>query len=183
MPTLDRLSRSHLCCMTRVALSLDIILERSIAMSSMHFLYKYHTLLFSFLYFLLKHTVRVLPSSLLETTPFSWCIHHHRPFSVHFIDLVSTLFFKSLFYLKIYIFYFPRLYTLVTLFRPVKVLRFVVTCRQCLVRQVTSQLFVTEQITRKYTYQVIKTKRVQAKRGVRPPFPRPQQMRIWRWLT
>ena len=60
------------------------------------------------------------------------------------------------------------------------VLGFVVTCRQCLVRQVINQSFATGRITRKYARLVIKTKRVQAKKEVRRPLPRPQQMRIWR---
>ena len=64
MLTLDKLSGSHLWLMTCVALSLDIISDRSVALSSVHFLHKYHTLLFSFLYFPLKHTVRVIQSSL-----------------------------------------------------------------------------------------------------------------------
>ena len=56
-----------------------------------------------------------------------------------------------------YTFYFPRLYTPVTLSSPVKVLGFVITCRQSLVRQVISQWFVTERNTRKYTHLVIET--------------------------
>ena len=43
VPTLDRLSGSHLWRVTRVALPLDLILDRSVASSSIHFLYKYHT--------------------------------------------------------------------------------------------------------------------------------------------
>ena len=79
----NKLSGRHLWRMTRVALSLDIISDRSVASSSVHFLYKYHTLLFSFLYFSLKDNVRALPSSLLETTQFSCCIRHQCPSSVH----------------------------------------------------------------------------------------------------
>ena len=47
-----------------------------------------------------------------------------------------SLFHKSLF--LSHTFYFPRLYTPVTPSRPVRVLGFVVTCRQCLVCQVIS---------------------------------------------
>ena len=38
-------------------------------------------------------------------------------------------------------------------------------------------------IMRKYTHPTTKTKRVRVKREVRLPLPRPQQMRIWRWLN
>ena len=44
----DRLSGSHLWRMTRVILPLDIVSDRSVASSSVHFLYKYHTPPFSF---------------------------------------------------------------------------------------------------------------------------------------
>ena len=53
------------------------------------------------------------------------------------------------------------------------VLGFIVNCRQCLVRQVTSQWFVTGRNTRRYTRPVIKTKRVLTKIGVRVPLLHP----------
>ena len=43
VPTPDRLSESHLWCVTCVALSLDLISDRNVASSCVHFLYKYHT--------------------------------------------------------------------------------------------------------------------------------------------
>ena len=69
--------------MTCIILPLVIISDRSVASSSVHFLYKYHTPPFSFLYFLLKHTVRAHPSYLSETTPFSCWIRHQHLSSVH----------------------------------------------------------------------------------------------------
>ena len=44
----------HLWCMTRVVLWLVFISDRSVASSSVHFSYKYQSLLFSFLHFQLK---------------------------------------------------------------------------------------------------------------------------------
>ena len=63
--------RKPLWRMTRVVLRLDFISDRSVASSSVHFLYKYQGLPFSFLHFQLKHIVRVQPPSLSETTPFN----------------------------------------------------------------------------------------------------------------
>ena len=79
----DKLFGSHLWRMTRVALWLDFILDWRIASSSVHLPYKYHILPFSFLHFLLKHTVKAHPSSLSKTTPFRSCIRHHHTSSVH----------------------------------------------------------------------------------------------------
>ena len=90
--------RKHLWRMTRVVLWLVFISDRSVASSSMHFSYKYQSLLFSFLHFQLKHIVRAQPSSLSDrpvhiviTTvdtrpPFAWFIRHW------FKKLVSVLF-------------------------------------------------------------------------------------------
>ena len=142
VPTPDRLSGSHLWRMTHVALPLDIISNRSVASFSVHFLYKYHTLLFSFLHFPLKHIVRALLSSLLENTPFSFFTRHQRPSSVHLLTW-WVLSFSQVF--------FTRLYTPITPSRPIKVLGFIVPCRQYLAHQVTNQLSATRQITRKYT--------------------------------
>ena len=110
VPTPDRLFGSHLWRMTHVALPLDIISNWSIASFSVHFLYKYHTSFFisplsakthcqsASVILVRDHSVQLLyPSS----TPF---------FRSH-TNLVSTLFFTSLFYLQIYSVYFPRLYT------------------------------------------------------------------------
>ena len=75
--------RKQLWRMTCVTFRLDFSLDWSVASSSVHFFYKYHTLLFSFFHFPLKHNIRVLLSSLSKTTPFSCCIRHQRPSSVH----------------------------------------------------------------------------------------------------
>ena len=58
--------RKHLWCMTRVVLWLVFISDRSVASSSMHFSYKNHSLLLSFLYFSQKHIVRACSSYLSE---------------------------------------------------------------------------------------------------------------------
>ena len=144
-------------------------------------IYIYHTPPFSFLHFQLKHIVKALPSTLSESDLFNSCTHHQhnrRPSLIHrfgehslFISLVNVLFI------------FLDFYTHSLAFLDLSILGFVITCRQCLVRQVISQSFVMGQIMRKYTNPVTKSKRVQEKRGVCPPLPCPQQMRIWRWLN
>ena len=156
--------------MTRVTLSLDFISDRSIASSSVHFLYKYHTP--SPLISLLSTKMHYQSTSviLVKDHSIQFRCQSSTPFLRSLTNLVNTLFFTSLSYLWTYSFLFSRLYTPVTPSRPVRVLGFVVTCRQCLVRQVISQLSMTGWITRKYTRQVTKTKRVQAKRGVCPLF-------------
>ena len=177
--------RKQLWCMTCVALWLHFSSNRSITLSSVHFLYIYHTPLFSFLHFQLKHTVRALPSSLSESDLFSSYIRHRHNSFVHSQIWWVFSFHKSLLPVDILLpfFYFPRLYTPVIISKSARVLGFVVMCRQYLMRRVTSQLSMTGRITRKYTRLVIKTKRVQVKREVRPPLPCPQQMRIWRLLN
>ena len=142
-------------------------------------IYIYHTPPFSFLHFQLKHIARALPSTLSESNPFNTCTRHQLNRRISLIHRFGEYFlFTSL---AIVLFIFLDFYTHPLALLDPLVLGFVVTCRQCLVRQVTSQSFMTGWITRKYTRPVTKTKRVQAKRGVRPPLPRPQQMRIWRW--
>ena len=153
--------------MTRVALWLDFTSNQSVALSSMHFLYKYQYLPFSFLHFQLKHTVKAQPSSLVRDHSVQLLYSSSTYFLCSFTKLVSALFSQVPFTCKYtFTLYFPRLYTPVITSRSVRVLSFVVTCRQCLVHRITSHLSVTGWITRKYTRPVIKTKRVQAKRGV-----------------
>ena len=84
--------------MTRVVLWLVFISDQSVASSSVHFSYKYQSLLFPFLHFQLKHIVKAQPSSLsdrlvhivistVDTLPsFAWFIRHW------FKKLVSILF-------------------------------------------------------------------------------------------
>ena len=95
-----------------------------ISLSFFHFTPRTHCQS-AFVILVRDHSVQLLYSSL-------------TPFLCSLTNLVSTLFFTSLFYLQLYSFYFPRLYTPVTPSRPVRVLSFVITYRQCLVRQVTS---------------------------------------------
>ena len=64
--TSNRLSGSHLWRMARVVLWLVFVSNQSVASPSVHFSYKYQSLLFSFLHFQLKHIVKVQPSSLSD---------------------------------------------------------------------------------------------------------------------
>ena len=94
----------QLWCTTRVALWLDFSPDRSVASSSVHFLYIYiyHTPPFSFLHFQLKHIVKALPSTLSESDLFNSCTrhqHNRRPSLIHrfgehslFISLANVLF-------------------------------------------------------------------------------------------
>ena len=107
VPTLDKLFGNHLWCMTRATLPLNIISNQSVASSSVHFFYKYHTLLFSFLYFPLKHIVRALPSSLSETTLFSCCIRHQCPSSIHSLTWQVLSFSQVSFTFRYTLFIFP----------------------------------------------------------------------------
>ena len=75
--------RKPLWRIARVSLWLDFTLDQSVASSSMHSLYKYQCLSFSFLYFQLKHIVRAQTSSFSETTPSSLYIRHQHSSSVH----------------------------------------------------------------------------------------------------
>ena len=58
----DILSGTHLWFATRVTLVLAIVSDRGVTLSFVHFFYKYHSLLLSFLYFPQKHIVRESPS-------------------------------------------------------------------------------------------------------------------------
>ena len=60
--------------------------------------------------------------------------------------------------LKIFMhFLFSRLCTIIIHYRPVRVLGSTITCRSCLVHQVTNRLFATRWTTMKCTHQVTKT--------------------------
>ena len=131
--TPNRLSESHLWRVTRVALSLDLISDRNVASSCVHFLYKYHTPS-SFISLLFAETHCQSTSVILVKEHSVYFLH---PSSSTFIrslaNLVITLLSTSLSYPRTYSFYFSRLYTPVTPSRPVRVFGFAVTCRQCLV--------------------------------------------------
>ena len=113
-------------------------------------------LFLSFLYFLLKSTIRVHPSSLSDdhtvqllhasSTPL------YRPTSTCYAFFSLYFKFYALFY-----FIFLDFCTTVIHYRPIRVLGFTITCKSCLVRRVTSRLPMTEQATMKCTRQVIKT--------------------------
>ena len=121
--------RKPLWCTPRVALWLDFTSDRSVASSSVHFLYKYQYLSFSFLHFQLKHTVRAQPSSLVRDHSILLLYPSSTDFLRSFTKLVSILFSQVPFicrYTFILFIYFPRLYTLVTISRSVS-LRF---CRR-----------------------------------------------------
>ena len=112
--------------MTRVALWLDFTSNQSVALSSMHFLYKYQYLPFSFLHFQLKHTVKAQPSSLVRDHSDQLLYPSSTHFLRSFTKLVSTLFSQVPFtcrYTFIPFIYFPRLYTPITISRSIS-LRF-----------------------------------------------------------
>ena len=134
--------------MTRFVLRLVFISDRSITSSSVHFSYKNHSLLLSFLYFSQKHIFRACSSYLSE-------ICRSIPTSLVLIrslfGSVSNFFpFLRLFF----IFHFP-FETLYLVFVPPSVLGSVTTCRQCLVRQVISHSSLTGRVMKKCTRWVI----------------------------
>ena len=67
-------------------------------------------------------------------------------------------------------------------YRHIRVLGLTITCRSCLMRQVTSHLSVTGRATRKCTHQVTKTMIVPVKRGACLLLLPPQGIRVWRWV-
>ena len=74
--------RKHLWCMTRVVFWLVFISDWSVTSSSVHFSYKNHSLLLSFLYFPQKHIVRAHLSYLSEICLFNSCILRSYPFTL-----------------------------------------------------------------------------------------------------
>ena len=100
--TPDKMLGNHLWCMTRVILSLDIISNRSVASASVHFLYKYHTPPFSFLYFLLKTYCQSASVVLVRDHFVQLLYASSTPFLRSLTILVSTLFFTSLLFFHIY---------------------------------------------------------------------------------
>ena len=141
--------------MTCVVSRLACILDRSVASSSMHLSYKNHHPSSHSFAFCRKHSVRASPSSLSEIHPFNSCIIQSHPLTL-FLDKwfnLFTLFLFSAFILpflaKIYGFLHP-----LPFFNP-SVLGSVTTCRQYLVRQVTSRSSVTGRVMRNCIHRVI----------------------------
>ena len=100
--TLDRLSGSHLWRMTRVALPLEFSSDWSVASSSLHFLYKYHTP--SPLLSLLSAKTHCQSTSVILVREHSIQFRYlsSKTFFRSLANLVSTLFFTSLSYPRTY---------------------------------------------------------------------------------
>ena len=140
--------------MTCVVFFLVFISNRSVASSSMHFSYKNHSLLLSFLYFhrntLSEHVCHICQRS-APSIPASFVLIRSL------FGSISNFF---PFLLLFFIFHFP-FETLYLVFVPPSpflnssVLGSVTTCRQCLVYQVTSHSSVTGRVMKKCTHQVI----------------------------
>ena len=147
-------AQKHLWCMTHVIFRLVFISDRSVVSSSVHFSYKNHHPSSHFSTFRRKHIVRASPSSLLEIRLFNSCIIRSHPLILSLVSnfICSICFFFQLSFsllAKIYGFLCP------SPFLNVSVLGSVTTCRQCLVRQVTSRSSVTGRVTKNSTYRVI----------------------------
>ena len=139
--------------MTCVVFLLVFILDRSVASSSVHFSYKNHPLLLSFLYFSQKHIVRARPSYLSEILSVQFL--HPSFSSVHSLarKVISSFFLVS--FLFFILFENPLFgFCAPSPFPNPSVLDSVTTCRQCLVCQVTSRVM-TGQVMKKCTRRVI----------------------------
>ena len=102
VPNPNRLFGNHLWRMTRVIFPLNIISDRGVTSTSVHFLYKYHTPPFSFLYFLLKTYCQSASVILVRDHSIQLLYPSSTPFLRSLTILVSTLFFTSLFFFHIY---------------------------------------------------------------------------------
>ena len=163
-----------------VTFRLDFLSNRSVVSSSVHFRYIYNTSQSSFLHFSAKTHCQSATVNLVRAIHRTYIPVDHTTVDLQLLQRtvsIAILIYKSC----IWQLYLARSTQPSILLDP-SILGFIVNCRKCLVRRVISQWFVTRRNTRKYTRPVIKTKRVPTKRGVRPPLPRPQQTRIWRWL-
>ena len=143
--------------MTRVVFRLVFISDRSVASFSVHFSYKNHSLPLISLLFTentLSERVRHLCQRSVRSTPASFdLIHSFLSLESNFFCLLCFFFvFHSLFFKK------KKLYMAFCAPSPFpnpSVLSSVTTCRQCLVRQVTSLSSVMGQVTKKCTCRVI----------------------------
>ena len=153
-------AQKHLWHMTCVVSQLACISDRSVASSSVHLSYKNHHPSSHFFAFCRKHIVRASPSSLSEIRSFNSCIIQSHPLTLFFGKWFNpfNLFLFSAFILpflaKIYGFLHSSPF-----FNP-SVLGSVTTCRQCLMRQVTSHSFVTGCVTRNCTCWVIEIQKI-----------------------
>ena len=163
-----------------------ILLDRSVASSSMLSLYIYQTL-HPFIFFTFcwnlglerfchpcqkNEAVQSLHLSLTLPLGSSSNFGEYSPPRT----LKKKISFLALHYIKDF-------FITVVYYRPIIVLGFTVTCRSYLVRQVTNHLSMTGWATRKCTRQVIKTMIVLGKKGVCLPLLHPQEMKIWRWVA
>ena len=145
----------HLWRTTRVVSWLACISDRSVTSSSVHLFYKnQHPSSHSFT-FHRKHIVRASPSSLSKIRPFNSCITQSHPLTLFLGKWFNpfNLFIFSAFILPL--FGKNLSFALVTLFFNPSVLVSVTTCRQCLMRQVTSHLSAIRRVTRNCTRRVI----------------------------
>ena len=172
-----QVAQKHLWRLTRVVFRLVFILDRSVVSSSMHFSYKNHSLYLISLLFAentLSERVRHLCQRSIRSTPASFDLIRSL------FSLVSN-FFRSLCFCFVFHSLLKKLYMAFCAPSPFpnpSVLGSVTTCRQCLVRQVTSRSSVTGQVTKKCTHRVIEIQTIWARKGVRLPLPCPQKMRI-----
>ena len=167
--------------MPRAAFRLGFLSDRSVASSSVHSRYIYYTSQSSFLHFTDKTHCQSATIIFVRTVRRPYKTVDHTTVNSQLLQRTVSIAIIICKFFEFWQLYIDRPIQPSTLLDP-SVLGFAVICRKCLVLQVTNQWFVTRRNTRKYTRPVIKTKRVPTKRGVRPPLPRPQQMRIWRWL-
>ena len=145
----------HLWHTTRVVCRLACISDWSVTSSSVHPFYKNQHPSSHFFAFRRKHIVRASLSSLSEIHPFNSCITQSHPLTLFLGKWFNlfNLFLFSAFILplsgKNLCFLHPSPF-----FNP-SVLGSVTTCRQCLMRQVTSHLSAIRRVTRNCTCRVI----------------------------
>ena len=145
----------HLWRMTRVTCWLACISDQSIASSSVHPFYKNQHPSSHFFVFRRKYVVKASPSSLSEIHSFNSCITRSHPLTL-FLGKWFNPFNLFLFSAFILPFFGKNLRFLhpSPFFNP-SVLGSITTCRQCLVRQVTSCSSATGRVTRNCTCRVI----------------------------